>query len=80
MCMFLTHFEGMCLCGGCSPLKFKEMGVQAHITDNGGRCILAKGGSCFSEGHINSSEEFLCAPLSQVFCSCEVSELASCEI
>lgn len=59
--MFLTHFEGMCLCGGCSPLKFKEMGVQGH-TDNSGRCILAKGGFCFSEGHINS-EEFLCATI-----------------
>ncbi len=43
MCMFFTNCEGMCLCGGCSPLKFKEIVVQAHITDNGGRCILAKG-------------------------------------
>lgn len=87
MCMFfyyilaslplLTYFEGVCLCGGFSPLKFEEMGVQAHIS---GRCILAKGGSCFSEGHINSSEEFLCAPLSQLFSFCKVSELCSCEV
>lgn len=52
--------------------------LTSGVWGGGGVTVIMVGGaflprgSCFFEGHINSSEEFPCPPLSQLFFSCKV--------